>query len=73
MARDRTRTRGTSTTKTKKQREVKATKSKKKQEEEFGFSFSDLNKELKKIAPLGSTMDVSEFSEISEYIHTGNY
>ena len=36
------------------------------------FSFADLNKELKKIAPLGSTMDLSEFSEISEYIGTGS-
>jgi len=37
------------------------------------FSFDDLQKELKKIAPLGSTMDVSTFSEVSEYISTGNY
>lgn len=37
------------------------------------FTFEDLNKELKKIAPLGSTMDVNEFSEISEYIGSGNY
>lgn len=36
------------------------------------FSFDDLNKELKKIAPLGSTLDVNEFSEISEYISTGS-
>lgn len=36
------------------------------------FTFEDLNKELKKIAPLGSTLDVNEFSEISEYINTGS-
>jgi RecA/RadA recombinase len=36
------------------------------------FSFADLNKELKKIAPLGSTLDVNEFSEISEYINSGS-
>jgi len=37
------------------------------------FSFLDLQKELKKIAPLGSTMDVNEFSEISDYISSGSY
>ena len=37
------------------------------------FSFEDLNGELAKIAPLGSTMDVSTFSEISEYIDIGSH
>lgn len=71
MSRTRTRAKNKSAKVTK---EVRATKTVKSlAEPELGFSFADLNKELKKIAPLGSTMDVSEFSEISEYIHTGNY
>lgn len=37
------------------------------------FSFEDLNQELAKVAPLGSTMDVSTFSEITEYIDIGSY
>ena len=36
------------------------------------FSFEDLNESLAKIAPLGSTMDVSTFSEITEYISIGS-
>ena len=37
------------------------------------FSFDDLNKELAKTSSLGSVMEISEFSEIDRYIHTGNY
>lgn len=37
------------------------------------FTFEDLNNELAAVAPLGSTMDVSEFSEITEYINIGSY
>ena len=37
------------------------------------FSFDDLNRELSKTSSLGSVMELSEFSEIDEYIHTGNY
>lgn len=37
------------------------------------FTFEDLNQELSKVAPLGSTMDVSTFSEITEYIDIGSY
>ena len=37
------------------------------------FDFSDLNKELYEINPLGSIMEESMFSEVTEYIDTGNY
>jgi RecA/RadA recombinase len=37
------------------------------------FTFEDLNQELAKVAPLGSTMDVSTFSEITEHIDIGSY
>lgn len=37
------------------------------------FSFDELNKQLSEVNPLGSTMDESTFSEITDYIHTGNY
>lgn len=37
------------------------------------FTFDDLNKELANMNPLGSVMDQSSFSEVTEWIHTGNY
>lgn len=37
------------------------------------FTFEDLNAELKDINPLGSVMENSTFSEVTEWIHTGNY
>jgi RecA/RadA recombinase len=37
------------------------------------FTFEDLNSELLKVAPLGSTMDISTFSEIDEYIDIGSH
>jgi len=37
------------------------------------FTFADLNKELKDLNPLGSVMDKSNFSEVTEWIPTGNY
>ena len=37
------------------------------------FTFDDLNKELAELNPLGSVMDQSNFSEVTEWIHTGNY
>lgn len=37
------------------------------------FTFEDLNNELSSVAPLGSTMDISTFSEITEYIDIGSY
>ena len=37
------------------------------------FSFDDLNKELAKTSSLGSVMELSEFSEIDQYVHSGNY
>lgn len=37
------------------------------------FTFEDLNTQLASVAPLGSTMDVSEFSEITEHISIGSY
>lgn len=37
------------------------------------FTFADLNKELAGLNPLGSVMDKSNFSEVTEWIHTGNY
>ena len=46
---------------------AKATKSK------GEFSFEDLNKELAKTSSLGSVMELSEFSEIDQYVHSGNY
>ena len=46
---------------------AKATKNK------GAFSFEDLNKELAKTSSLGSVMEISEFSEIDDYIHSGNY
>jgi len=37
------------------------------------FSFADLNAELAELNPLGSVMDQSTFSEVTEWINTGNY
>ena len=37
------------------------------------FSFDDINKELADLNPLGSVMDQSTFSEVTEWIDTGNY
>mgnify|MGYP000135240297 FL=1 len=37
------------------------------------FSFDDINSELKGLNPLGSVMEFSTFSEVTEWIHTGNY
>lgn len=37
------------------------------------FSFDDLNSELAAMNPMGSVMDQSNFSEVSEWINTGNY
>ena len=37
------------------------------------FSFDDINKELAELNPLGSVMDQSTFSEVTEWIDTGNY
>ena len=37
------------------------------------FNFSDLNAELANINPLGSVMESSTFSEVTEWIDTGNY
>lgn len=37
------------------------------------FTFDDLNNELSNLNPLGSVMDQSSFSEVTEWIHTGNY
>jgi len=37
------------------------------------FSFKDLNKELADLNPLGSIMENSTFSEVTEWIDTGNY
>jgi len=37
------------------------------------FSFDDINKELADINPLGSVMEHSSFSEVTEWIDTGNY
>ena len=37
------------------------------------FTFADLNSELSNLNPLGSVMDQSNFSEVTEWIHTGNY
>jgi len=37
------------------------------------FTFDDLNAELKDINPLGSIMEISSFSEVTEWIHTGNF
>ena len=37
------------------------------------FNFSDLNAELADINPLGSVMENSTFSEVTEWIDTGNY
>ena len=37
------------------------------------FTFDDLNKQLADLNPLGSVMDQSNFSEVTEWIHTGNY
>ena len=34
------------------------------------FSFDDLNEELKNLNPMGSVMEMSDFSEITEYIDT---
>lgn len=36
------------------------------------FTFEELNESLSEIAPLGSTMDISTFSEITEYIDIGS-
>lgn len=37
------------------------------------FTFDDLNAELANLNPLGSVMDQSNFSEVTEWINTGNY
>jgi RecA/RadA recombinase len=37
------------------------------------FTFEDLNAELASLNPLGSVMNQSNFSEVTEWIHTGNY
>ena len=37
------------------------------------FTFNDLNNELANLNPLGSVMDQSNFSEVTEWIPTGNY
>ena len=37
------------------------------------FTFDDLNNELSNLNPLGSVMDQSNFSEVTEWIPTGNY
>lgn len=37
------------------------------------FSFDDINQELSEINPLGSVMDQSNFSDVTEWIDTGNY
>ena len=37
------------------------------------FTFADLNAELAEINPLGSIMEHSSFSEVTEWIDTGNY
>lgn len=37
------------------------------------FTFDDLNNELANMNPLGSVMEQSNFSEVTEWIHTGNY
>ena len=37
------------------------------------FTFDDLNTELAELNPLGSVMNQSNFSEVTEWIHTGNY
>jgi hypothetical protein len=37
------------------------------------FTFDDLNSELAGLNPLGSVMDKSDFSEVTEWIHTGNF
>lgn len=37
------------------------------------FSFDDINSELKGLNPLGSVMEFSTFSEVTEWIDTGNY
>lgn len=37
------------------------------------FTFDDINAELKNINPLGSVMEQSTFSDVTEWIDTGNY
>jgi len=37
------------------------------------FTFEELNESLASVAPLGSTMDISTFSEITEYISMGSH
>ena len=37
------------------------------------FSFADINSELANLNPMGSIMDQSNFSEVTEWIDTGNY
>ena len=37
------------------------------------FSFDDINKELADLNPMGSIMEHSNFSEVTEWIDTGNY
>jgi RecA/RadA recombinase len=37
------------------------------------FSFDDINSELANLNPLGSVMEQSNFSEVTEWIDTGNY
>lgn len=37
------------------------------------FSFDDINSELKTLNPMGSVMEFSDFSEVTEWIDSGNY
>lgn len=37
------------------------------------FSFDDINAELAALNPMGSVMEQSDFSEVTEWIDTGNY
>ena len=37
------------------------------------FTFDDLNKQLADLNPLGSIMETSNFSKVTDWIHTGNY
>ena len=37
------------------------------------FSFDDINSELKTLNPMGSVMEFSTFSEVTEWIDSGNF
>ncbi len=37
------------------------------------FTFDDINAELSELNPLGSIMETSDFSEVTEWLDTGNY